>query len=201
MIKNQWILLFILLLFAIITPAQAINPESLIEFERHRQSVNQTGMMVLGGWALGNIMTGSYGHFNTTGQTRYFHQMNAMWNVVNLGIATFGYLGASGADPMGMGISEIVREYTSFQNILLLNAGLDVAYMTAGFYLRERSKTASRPDMLMGFGNSIILQGAFLFVFDVVLFFIHRSNASVKLYPVLDMTNPDYAGFGLVIGL
>ena len=168
-------------------------------FEQHRQQINKTGMLVLGTWAVGNILTGAYGNFTTTGQARYFHQMNAMWNVVNLGIATFGYVNALNADPYSMGLSQVVGEYTTLQNILLLNAGLDVAYMTAGFFLRERSKTASKAEMLKGYGNGLILQGAFLFVFDIALYFIHRNHASFKLFPIIDQLGEGAVGLGVGI--
>ncbi len=170
-------------------------------FEQHRQQINKTGMLVLGTWAVGNILTGAYGHFTATGKARYFHQMNAMWNFVNLGIATFGYVNALNADPYTMGLSEAVGEYTTMQNILLLNAGLDVAYMTAGFYLRERSKTSSKAEMLKGYGNGLILQGAFLFVFDIALYFIHRNHASLKLFPIIDQLGEGAVGIGAVIQL
>ena len=172
-----------------------------VGFEQHRQQINKTGMLVLGTWAVGNILTGAYGHFTATGKARYFHQMNAMWNVVNLGIATFGYVNALNADPAAMGLAQVIGEYTSLQNILLLNAGLDVAYMATGFYLRERSKTASRSEMLKGYGNGLILQGAFLFVFDIVLYFIHRNHASLELFPLIDKLGASAGGIGVVIQL
>lgn len=168
-------------------------------FEQQRQQINQTGMLLLGTWAVGNILTGTYGNFTASGQARYFHQMNAMWNVVNLGIATFGYISARSADPAAMGLAQVVSEYTSFQNILLLNAGLDVAYMATGLYLRERSKTASRADMLKGYGNGMILQGAFLLAFDIALFFIHRSHASIQLFPLIDRLGENATGIGMVV--
>jgi hypothetical protein len=192
---------FFLMLAALLVflPEGVVGQEipSWTDFEQHRQQINKTGMLVLGTWAVGNILTGAYGNFTTTGQARYFHQMNAMWNVVNLGIATFGYVNAVNADPFSMGLSQVVGEYTTLQNILLLNAGLDVAYMTAGFFLRERSKTASKAEMLKGYGNGLILQGAFLFAFDIALYFIHRNHATIKLYPIIDKLGEDFIGLGV----
>jgi hypothetical protein len=95
--------------------------------------------------------------------------MNVFWNVVNAGIATFGLIGAYGGD-LGLSVQNTVLEYEKFTRTLLINAGLDVGYIGAGFFLRHRSgKSAKFGDRLHGYGTALVLQGAFLFVFDVAL--------------------------------
>jgi hypothetical protein len=148
-------------------------------------NINENAMLILGSWAVGNILVGTYGNFKTTGEAKYFHQFNAMWNVVNLGIAAFGYLNAANSDPSITNL-EIIKDYNSLQNFLLLNAGLDVAYIATGLYLKERSKNSSSAERLRGYGNSLLLQGGFLLLFDVSLFFIHQNNANINLYPHLE---------------
>lgn len=198
--KNLYIfLLIVILLVLAISPVQGQSLTSFENFELQRQDINRSAMLVLGGWAVGNMLTGTYGHFNTTGQAREFHQFNFMWNVVNLGIATYGYMEAAGASPEGMGHVDVLKEYVSLQNILLLNVGLNVTYMTAGFYLRERAKNVtSYHDRLRGYGNSLLLQGGFLLAFDVSLFFIHRNHAALHLYPQLESLASGGVGLGLV---
>ena len=177
----------------------AASPDPFQQYEMQRQDINRSAMLVLGSWAVGNMLVGTYGHFNTTGQAREFHQFNFMWNVVNLGIAAFGYHQAVSADPMVLGHVDILKEYNTLQNILLLNVGLNVSYMATGLYLRERSKNSIKyGDRLKGYGNSLLLQGAFLFVFDTSLFFIHRSHASLHLYPQLESLAAGGAGLGLM---
>ncbi|MFW5728036.1 MAG: DUF6992 family protein [Spirochaetota bacterium] len=44
---------------------------------------------------------------------------------------------------------------------------LPVGYVMAGFFLREYAETQEEP-RFAGWGNSLILQGSFLFAFDVV---------------------------------
>ena len=164
-----------------------------------RQDLNRSAMLVLGSWAVGNMLVGAYGHFNTTGQVREFYQFNVMWNVVNLGIAAFGYHQAVSADPLALGHVDVLKEYNALQNILLLNVGLNVSYMATGLYLRERAKNSiQHKDRLKGYGNSLLLQGAFLFVFDTSLFFIHRHLANVNLYPQLESLAAGGAGLGMV---
>jgi hypothetical protein len=52
-----------------------------------------------------------------------------------------------------------------------------MAYMAGGAYLIERSKnTEKNPERLRGFGESIILQGAFLFAFDIGTYLVHRGH-------------------------
>jgi len=88
---------------------------------------------------------------------------------------------------------QTLREYHSFNKILLLNAGLDVGYVLGGLYLTERAKNLSKgQNMLKGYGQSIMLQGAFLFVFDLVLYgfmneqtqsFLNSSGLSLMATP------------------
>jgi hypothetical protein len=137
-------------------------------------------MLTLGSWALGNIGTGAVMMGNTSGSTKYFHQMNLYWNVVNLALAGFGYYSAATSDPASYNLFTSLKEHYSMEKILLLNAGLDVAYITAGFYLLEKSKNATQKrDMFKGFGQSVILQGGFLLLFDTVLYVVHHSQVKV----------------------
>jgi hypothetical protein len=177
--------------------AQTEFSQQMQNFHVQRMDINRTAMLVLGSWAVGNIITGTYGNFKAQGEAKYFHQFNAMWNVVNLGIATFGYLGAANYDLNTLSNTEILNEYYSLQSFLLLNAGLDVAYMSIGLYLRERAKNASSYDRLRGYGNSMLLQGGFLLVFDIALYFIHQNNANIQLYPILQNTIDGAIGAGI----
>jgi hypothetical protein len=64
---------------------------------------------------------------------------------------------------------------TDLDKVLLFNAGLDLAYIAGGFWLVERSKNADkRPERLKGYGQSVILQGAFLFAFDIAFYALHQ---------------------------
>lgn len=125
------------------------------------------------------IAEGAIGMNQTSGRTRYVHQMNAMWNVVNLGIAGFGYYGLQNQST-NLSLSETIREFHNFENILLFNAGLDVGYMALGAFLWERGlrKNSNR---LVGYGQSMILQGGFLFTFDLVLYFLSKNQSNLLL--------------------
>ena len=167
--------LLIQILFCSLLLAQSSEPD-LLRINQDRISMNSNGMLVLGGWAVTNIAIGSIGMTQTSGNTKYFHQMNAAWNTVNLAIAGFGYYGLRGQSA-DIGLSETITEFHNFEKILLFNAGLDVGYMAMGAYLWERGiRTDS--ERLRGYGQSMILQGAFLFVFDGILYFMSRAESS-----------------------
>jgi len=166
--------LIILLVFGVITLSGQGNYN---EFFNTSMSTNKTGMYVLGGWALANLATGAYGWANATGSTKYFHQMNFFWNTINLGIAGFSFYSAAQMTPLRMSPQELMDEHMRFENLYLINGGLDVLYMGTGFLLRHLSaRSQKRPDMLMGYGNSVILQGGFLFLFDGVMYLFQGNN-------------------------
>ena len=139
----------------------------LATFNELRLATNKQAMYVLGGWSLGNIAVGGILMGQRNGTEKYFHQMNAGWGVINLGIASVSLWMAMKTDPASIDLTETWKAQQNMQKILLFNAGLDVGYMMGGLYLRERAKRPdANYDRLRGFGNAIILQGAFLFVFD-----------------------------------
>lgn len=169
--------LFIGLIFAGVVYGQ--STVSLPDFNRAEQLHQERAMLVLGGWALANIALGASLQGSRAGSDRYFHRMNGYWNLVNLGIAGFGYYAAQQLDPGGFDLATSINKHHGFQKMLLFNAGLDVGYVLGGLYLTERAK--NRPDQrdrLRGFGQSIMLQGGFLFAFDLVNYFIARTRTS-----------------------
>jgi hypothetical protein len=173
--SRKYLLLFAFLLsFPLWLGAQSFSLEEINENRLYKQ---KSSMMVLGGWAAGNIILGLSLFPGRSGSDRYFHIMNAGWNAVNLGIATFGYITAVKADPASFDLYQTLAEQRKIQNLLLFNAGLDIGYMVGGAWLIERSKNAeSNADRLRGFGQSIILQGAFLFTFDLIAYFAQAAE-------------------------
>jgi hypothetical protein len=162
--------------------------EALTDFNQSRKKITQTGMLVLGSWAVGNMAVSGLMMTRTSGSQYYFHQMNVFWNVVNLGLAGFGYYDALQMDPSGVGVSSSVSEFYSLQKTLLFNAGLDIAYIAGGLYLLERAKNAEKNrDRFRGYGRSVIVQGAFLLAFDTVLFFVLDSRSG-ELLPLLNVS-------------
>ncbi len=194
---KKLILFNIFLAFAWVTWAQNVN---LTDLNAQRLQKQRVSMLVLGGWAVGNIAVGSVLAGQREGVDKNFHLMNAGWNVVNLGLATLGYINAVKTDPSSLDLYATIEAQNSIEKILLLNTGLDVGYMLGGLYLIERSKNATKnPERLEGFGKSIILQGGFLFAFDLVTYFVHTNTRSGVWQDMLTSVYFDGSQVGLVL--
>jgi len=151
-------------------------------------AANNAGMYVLGGWALANMAAGAYGWAAFEGEKKYFSQMNLFWNIVNLSIAGFALYSNYSTDLLSLGDGEIMTKHLKTERLFLINSGLDVAYMGAGILMRHLGTGSERRgDLLKGYGNAVILQGGFLLVFDIVMYFIFRDirPASIELTSAL----------------
>ncbi len=145
-----------------------------------RQISNQkTGMYVLAGWSVANIAVGGLSIANAQGSTRYLHEMNIYWNVANLGIAGLGLLGIRKQQSKPATLANVIDYQHSIEKKLLFNSGLDLAYIASGAYLVERGKTQltlTDQDRGKGYGQSVMIQGGFLLLFDVTNYLLHSSN-------------------------
>lgn len=142
----------------------------LTSFEQKRIDLNKKAMVVLGSWSAANIIVGAIGTNTNNKETRYFNQMNVIWNGVNLLIAGAGYYGAAKEKLNDLTISKVLMHQNKTEKTFLLNTGLDLAYVTTGLYLTERSKRNADPAKLKGYGNSVMVQGGFLFLLDAVMY-------------------------------
>ncbi len=188
----------IYLVFLLLLP-MFVFAQELDVFNEQRLNINKTGMLVLGSWAATNIALSPVLASREEGWKRSFHQMNGYWNGVNLVIAGLGYLNALNGDSAGLGFSESLKEQHSIEKILLFNAGLDLGYIAGGLYLNERAKnSAKNQDRFKGFGRSIMLQGGFLFVFDVILYLAQQNHAG-ELYRLIDQISFSPGHFQLIL--
>ncbi|MFT4739275.1 MAG: hypothetical protein ACJAT1_000428 [Marivirga sp.] len=163
---------------------------------QHDVKIRKTGMLILGSWAVGNMLIGGIGRTQLSGEKAYFHEMNLIWNVVNLSIAGAGYYFTAKGELPASGAEQLASQI-SFQKTLLFNAGLDVAYIVGGLYLLEKSKnTANKPERLKGYGRSVVLQGSFLLAFDLILHTVH-AEASTPLTDFMSHLSlgPQYAAW------
>jgi len=148
----------------------------LDQFNHNRNQINKYAMITLGSWAVGNMAVNGALYRSGEKDRKYFYQMNIAWNAVNLAIAGFGLYGALNPDT-SLALFESIQQQANIEKILLFNAGLDVGYIMTGFYLKERGKNSLKHyDRFKGYGNSLVLQGGFLFLFDVAVYFIQAGN-------------------------
>ncbi len=185
--------------------SQHVTPSpELREFTEQRIRHQKTLGLTLGSFALANIAVGSIAAGQTTGETKQFHKMNVYWNLFNLGIAGAGLLGSRNRNANGETLADAVRQHENMKQILLVNAGLDVAYVVGGAYLRERARPGlannhpDKADQLRGYGKSVMVQGGFLLAFDLANYFIFK-NRGDKQEKLLLSATPDGLGFVLPI--
>jgi hypothetical protein len=196
--SNTTLYIILGLVFFALLPAEVLaqNIPELQDFNQVRISYNEKGMMILGGWAVGNMVWGGIAASQTSGQTKAFHQMNMYWNSVNLLIAGFGYWQATKESP-GSEFWASMDAQQNIEKILLFNAALDIAYIAGGLYLKERGLRINK-DQFIGFGKSIILQGAFLLTFDAVMYSFHHIHAK-ELPKIVSNISLGPTGFSLSI--
>lgn len=159
----------------------------LATFSAERKALDQRGMRVLGAWAVGNIGLSGGRYFATTGSEKYFHQMNVGWGAINAALVGVSLLSARReTEPLSRAGTARFQHRT--ETIYLFNTGLDVAYAVGGFYLKERGRTRStvrQQQQLRGYGQSLLVQGGFLLVFDGLMYAAHHGHANKRLYPLL----------------
>jgi hypothetical protein len=175
--RTQGYKAFVVLLLLLVWSLSARGQDSYVEHYGQSLKINNIGMAVLGGWALANISVGAYGWNKYSGQQGYFHQMNLFWNTVNLSIAGIALYSNLSTDYSLLSGTELLEKQGKIQRLYLINAGLDVAYMGTGFLLKHlASRYPKSEERLQGYGNSVILQGGFLFVFDLVMYGLQRGH-------------------------
>lgn len=146
-------------------------------FNKERLTINKKGMYVLGSWAAVNVVWGAIGAATTTGTQKHFHTMNLGWGVINGGLAIFSIAGFKKEMAKTFTDGQTIHQQQGVEKLFLLNAGLDMAYMGTGAWIWERSKTATkRAEALEGYGQSLLMQGGFLFLFDGIMVLVHQSH-------------------------
>ena len=148
---------------------------NLTAFNKERERINRTGIKVLAGYSAANITYGSIAAGQANGSNKYFHEMNAIWNGITLGITGIGFFTAKKEGILSF--NESLKKQHNIEKLFLFNAGLDIAYIAGGAYLKERSKTTTKnPLRLKGYGESVMLQGGVLLLFDGVMYAIHNRH-------------------------
>jgi hypothetical protein len=178
------------------------QPTTPAGFEQQRIQYNKKGMLVLGSWSAANIITSAFAANTSNRQAHYFHQMNIMWNGVNFALAGLGYWGATKEKTDNINLTNVLGHQSKTEKLFLFNAGLDVAYVTAGFYLKERANSNTNPDKLKGYGNAVAVQGGFLLLFDAVMYAVHNKHGRAlnNLTDKVQLT-AGLAGIGMVYRL
>ena len=137
----------------------------------------QVAMGSLGAWSAGNLIVSPllsnniFKNGSSTTSGDYFHQMNFNWNIVNGAIAGLGYWSVCRRKKKLWNFSSLEIEKKNLNTSLAVNMGLDVVYIVSGILLnRVGHSSSSNAELKIGYGNSLMLQGGFLLIFDILFF-------------------------------
>ncbi|MDI1484210.1 hypothetical protein [Polyangium sp. y55x31] len=141
------------------------DPAAIAAREAHLETQTRA-MTVLTSWAVASIATGA-ALWATAGDdyTRSIGIQNVAWGAVDGVIAGFGYRGLAKQSGLDKPLSYWQAEDRKARTIFLVNAGLDVLYVTAGALMVGFGKN----DWVRGAGAGVALQGSFLFAFDTAM--------------------------------
>lgn len=196
-IRNAFIGISLLLL---LISSEVQGQSEYLEYYGQSLRINNVGMVVLGSWALANLSVGAVGWSRNTGQRAYFHQMNFFWNTVNLSIAGFALYSNLTAEYALLSGEELLEMQGRTQRLYLINGALDVGYVATGFLLRYLSTKYPKNELrLRAYGNSVILQGSFLFVFDLVMYGLQRNHRAEFLQHLSFSPMQDAWGLALTV--
>ncbi|MBN1876637.1 MAG: hypothetical protein JXA33_20595 [Anaerolineae bacterium] len=96
------------------------------------------------------------------------------WGLINAGLAYFGMQGSQrkSATPDAHTPEAQAQERANLRRLLWINTGLDVIYVVTGFILtltKGKHNDLNKPgNFWRGTGWGIVIQGAFLFFFDLL---------------------------------
>ena len=189
-----------ILLFAFLYATSAFG--QLQEYNAKRYATDKKLMIGLGSWASLNLVGSGIAWATAQNEEmKNFHQMNVMWNVVNLGLAIPGFIKAKNGK-QELTFFETMEEQRKTETIFLINSGIDIAYMSAGLLLRSKASAAlEKEDQFRGYGNSLLVQGGFLLLFDWIAYSIHRKHSKNDLSPLIRSLDVSDNGLGIKFNL
>lgn len=172
----------------------------VVDVYNRQTNTSRMGMTSLNAWAVSNIAVGGIAYNGSAGKERYFHQMNIFWNVVNLGIGIPGLIGTYKSREQDF--ESVYKYQKKLENVYVLNMGLDIGYIATGWALNNfgKTKTGEIADRFKGYGNSLVMQGSYLLLHDLVMYFFYKSN-NKRLDEVWKKVSIHPDGLGVIIKL
>jgi len=154
--------------------AQEISfADSFKVYEQHRMVANAAGAEVICGWGLANLAGSAAGYFTAKqDEWKYFHLGNAAFGLANtaVGYSRVLVLRWQAVTPAGGKIA--YSRYKAEKKRHLMGLGTDVVFMAGGIALSRFTGTGNDA-AYHGLGKSMVLQGAFLAVYDNIMLISH----------------------------
>ena len=166
-VKIYFLTIFILFL------SFSVNGQDSLLFQKRFFKIQQQSTLVLSGWSVLNIGISplcTKNLFNPVTASDQFHSSNFNWNLFNAGIAGLSHYSVYTNSQKTWSISELNKRKKRLERALAINVVLDFIYIASGLLLKH----ATNPNDLVNYpafqggGNSLILQGGFLLVYDSV---------------------------------
>lgn len=161
--------------FLLVADLEAQDTLFVKKMAQQKQQLNKQAMVFLTSWASVNVLSGSAVFISHSYEEKCFYGMNSGWGLVNLAIA----LPSLVSKPKTYSdISKLTSNLRKTEKVFLLNAGLDLLYVTAGLAAMEYSKkqkTTKERELFSGFGKSVVIQGSVLLVFDGIMFQLNKN--------------------------
>jgi len=166
-----------LLIFAFLVSIRGFG-QSLEDYNRRMYNYNKGDWIAVGGWSVVGIGVSTYGIINSKNlQNKHFHQMNVIANAANMVFVVPGLISSFKKDPTTFDEKETWRHNIRHEHTYLFNVGLDIFYTTLGLRLRQLGQiNTNNTEILTGFGNSLIIQGGFLFCSDLTMTILHITH-------------------------
>ena len=132
----------------------------------------QQSLSLLSGWSVGNLIYSplvTNNLFSPKTTNEYFHQMNFSWNLLNIGIAGLGHIIVNKDRKKPWDMETLYDKKKKAEKSIIINMGLDLAYMVTGLLFKNNAQiNTSEYSMNKGYGNSLILQGGYLLIYDAI---------------------------------
>lgn len=159
---------------SVILASPAATDFDLTQWNKDRLTTSRVGMFVLGGWAVANMGSGAIGFAveQQNERVRFIHLGNLIWNSVNLTLALISLISEWNQDPASLDAKKSLLASERLEKVFFINAGLDLAYVAGAAFMWLRGEVIG-DQRIVGFGQSFLVQGAFLIVFDTVMGFLN----------------------------
>lgn len=172
----------------VFTASRAQQPLDWKSLDEERNRIATQGLWTMGGWSMANLAYSALAMNISEGEAKYFHQMNVGWTAVNISIAVPGLIMLHREQSSNLA-PEVMGRFRKAEMAYAFNTGLDVAYVAAGFWMRDRAGYQMDGERWRGFGNAMILQGGFLFAYDIWAMIRMARMHKRKILPVLNNVN------------
>lgn len=155
---------YVLLLIGLFTIGIVSGQDSLT-FHNSFYKKQQQSLLLLSSWSAANLVISPILSKNLYCSNKYFHEMNFNWNLLNAGIVGLGHFLVHKDSKKPWDINGLLAKKKKTQTSLLINMGLDVVYIISGLVIKNSKSNVSQNQ---GFGNSIMLQGGYLLLYDAI---------------------------------